>query len=222
MVVLTGRNPGGGAPLSRAAAESTSRLPSAASRAPAMRRPVTGSRTSPTALTTMSAAVTTPSRSTRETPGPGRGARGVAHGAIRPDAMVAHVQIEDDGARDVRHHGAGDGEAPAVLLEILHGAPDGLEAEGATSCQDDAVHHRRQVAGVEELDAVDPRRPAGDLERAHRRPLRQDGRAAGERPEIGDVAHVDSRNHSRTLAKCPGTRRLLKKVQMRGAGRREG
>src|SRR3989338_8170305 len=74
-------------------------------------------------------------------PRPGRGARGVAHGAIRPDAMVAHVQIEDDGARDVRHHGAGDGEAPGVLLEILHGAPDGLEAEGAASCQDDAVHH---------------------------------------------------------------------------------
>src|ERR1700682_1793106 len=68
-------------------------------------------------------------------------------------------------------------------------------SEGAAAGEDDAVHCGRHVARVEELDAVDSRRPTGDLERAHRGALGQDGRAPGERPGIGDVAHADAWNH---------------------------
>src|SRR5712691_182852 len=113
-------------------------------------------------------------------PRPGGYARGVAHRAIRPRAMVAHVQIEDDGARDMRHDGAGDAEAPAALFEKLHRAPDGLEPEGAAPGENNAVERRRDVTRIEEFDAVDAGRPAGDLERAYRGLIRQNGRASGE------------------------------------------
>src|SRR3989304_3113523 len=68
MVVCSGRKAGRGAPARRAAAVSMSRRPSGASRAPAMSRPVSGSRTSPTALTTITAPTVTPARSATAAP----------------------------------------------------------------------------------------------------------------------------------------------------------
>jgi hypothetical protein len=118
--------------------------------------------------------------------------------------MVAHVEIEDDGARDVRHHGAADGIAPAVLFEVGEGTPHRLETEGTASGEHDAVHGGRDVTWIEELDAVHPGRPSGDLERAHRGPIGKDDGAAGERLEIRDVAHANPGEHARTLANSGG------------------
>ena len=75
MVVFTGWKLGGGVPAARAAAVSMRRRPSGASRVPAIKRPLVGSRTSPTALTATMAPSFTSSRSAAAQPSPPRMAR---------------------------------------------------------------------------------------------------------------------------------------------------
>src|SRR5205807_278941 len=50
----------------------------------------------------------------------GGGGGGMAHGPVGSRAMVAHGEIEDDGACHMRDHGAGHGKAAPALLEPLH------------------------------------------------------------------------------------------------------
>ena len=129
--------------------------------------------------------------------GGGRGA--VAHGAVGARAVIARAQVVKDGAGHVRHDRLAGLEADAPLLEVLHHAPDGLEAEGAAAGQHDAVGGRHQVTRVEELKPVDARGPAPDLDATHGGPVGEQHRAAGEPGCVGDVAHADAGDHRRVL-----------------------
>jgi len=111
----------------------------------------------------------------------GGNARRVAHGAIGTRAMITHVQVEDDGARHVWHHGAAHWEATFVLFQIGHDAPYRLETEGAAPREYHAVHGGREMARVEELDAVHACGPACDLERTDGGLIGKNDGAAGER-----------------------------------------
>jgi len=121
---------------------------------------------------------------------------GMAHGPVGSRAMVAHGEIEDDGARHMRDDGAGHGKAAPALLEPLHHAPDRLEAVGAAAGQHDRVHRRRKVTRVEELEPVHGGRPSGDLERARGGALGHDDGAPGEPAVVGDMAHAQAGNHA--------------------------
>src|SRR5262249_28632991 len=130
----------------------------------------------------------------------GGNARRVAHGAVGTAAMIAHVQVEDDGARYVRHHGAAHREAAPVLLQVGHDAPYRLETEGTAPCEHHAIDGGCEMARVEKLDAVHARGPARDLERTHGGLIGKNDGAAGERMQVSDVAHPKPGNHACTLA----------------------
>ena len=152
-----------------------SRRPSAASRAPARRRPVSGSRTSPTALTTMMRAHDHPRRSTTAQPRPPRIARSMrwslptvapvpaptlpSADGRRPRARAAAWPMRRSGARGDRPRpgrrrwrrpraaprSCRAGKADAALLEVLASRP--RSPRGRRRCRPPARRRRRGRRG---------------------------------------------------------------------------
>ena len=85
-------------------------------------------------------------------------------------------------------------EAPALRLEPAHHAPDRLAAEATAAAEDDAVHIRYEVAGIEVIEPDDVVRAAPKLDAADRRAVAQHDGDAGEAGQIGRVADADARD----------------------------
>ena len=130
--------------------------------------------------------------------GAGRGAGGglVAHLPRRPRTAVAEAEVEQERAGDVRHDGRARREAAALRLEPAHHAPDRLAAEATAAAEDDAVHGRDEVAGIEVVEPDDVVRAAPQLDAADRRAVAQHDGDAGEA----------GRDRSRGRRGCPGRR----------------
>ena len=184
---------------------------------------MSGSRTSPSALTATSAPTITPPSSLRllepippriarampwilptlapvpaptlpSATGPTRGLTGrlPAHLACGTDSAVAHVEIEQERARHVRHHRRSRRVALALALQPAQHAPDGLAAEAAAAAQHDAVHRADEVTRVEIVEADHVVGPAAQLGAGHRRPIAQHHADAREGGLIGGVADADA------------------------------
>src|SRR5262249_56977549 len=106
----------------------------------------------------------------------GRGAGGSLHAHLTGGTRVpiADVEVEDERARDVWHDGRARREAAAAGLEPAHDAPDRFAAEPASPAEDDALHGRHEVAGIEGVEPADVVRATAQIDAG-------DGRAIAQR-----------------------------------------
>ena len=217
MVVLTGRNLGGGAPAASAAAVSMScaavrRVPRARDqparfRVPHVAHRVHGDESAHRDVAELGrrAAKTTLHRAggTPELADGRSGARadiafghasrarrrggGVAHGAIGSPPVIAHSEVVEDGAGHVRHHGLARRESRTALFQPVHDAPNSFEAKGAAAREHDGIDRGHEMARIEELEPVNADSPAADLDAGDRRAVGQHDRDPGEPDLIGGV-----------------------------------
>ena len=125
-----------------------------------------------------------------------RGGRGrVSHRAVRPGPGITDAQVVQDRPGHVGHDGVSGLEPHALLLEPLHDAPDGFEAERAPSGEHDAVHRGNQVVRIEEVQPVDAGRATADCDARHRGLVGKHDGDAREPDRIGDVPDADSGDH---------------------------
>ena len=80
------------------------------------------------------------------------------------------------------------------MFQVAADTGGGFQAERAPTRQQDAVHPGIDVAWIEGRNLLRPARRAADIHAAHRALLAQNRGASGNRLEVRNVAHTNSRN----------------------------
>ncbi len=125
-------------------------------------------------------------------PGGSRGGGGFAHFAGRANVGFADAEVIENRGRHDRHAGEAGGEADAFLFQKTADAGGRLEPEGAAAGQEDGVHDRRNVPRAHGFEFLGAAGAALDRGAGDGAALAQNGGAAGECVEIGNMTHADA------------------------------
>ncbi len=127
---------------------------------------------------------------------------GFAHGGVGVHVRLADAEIEEDGAGHDRDVLAAEGVAHFTSGQVAAHTGGGFQAEGAAAGQQDAVDLIGDVAGAEGVDLLRAAGASADIDAADGALLAQNGSAAGDGAEIGDVPDANSGNIGKSFHGC--------------------
>ena len=104
---------------------------------------------------------------------------------------LADGEVEDHGRGDERDDVAAGGDTSAVLVQIAGDAACGLQSEGGTAGQQDAVDLLDSVLGAQQIRLTGAGRRASDIDASHGVRRAEDRGAAGRGAAVGPVADAD-------------------------------
>jgi len=117
---------------------------------------------------------------------------GFAHGQSGPHAGLADSQVVQDRRRNNRNFGRASVEADAFVFQVAAHAGGRFQSKGAAAGQQDAMNLFGHVARTEGVDFFGAGCRPANVHSRHSSRLAQDGGAAGDGVEVGNVSDADS------------------------------